>query len=121
MVNKPNAITSSGFILPSESLNTEGPGLNPLIESAASIRNTAAAFPGIPKDKTGIRMAPDTDEFAASVAAIPSGAPSPNGTSIADFFSLLALAVVYPNVAAKVDPTPGSAPITVPITAERAI
>ena len=46
--------------------------------SAESIRNTAAAFPGIPRDKTGIRFAPETEELAASVAAIPSGAPSPN-------------------------------------------
>ena len=71
----PNAMTNSGLMLPCVKRNTDGPGLKPPMVSVARMRKTAAALPGIPNDKTGIRLAPETDEFAASVAAIPSGAP----------------------------------------------
>ena len=71
--------------MPPPSLKTEGPGLKLPIESMARIRKTAAAFPGMPSDKTGIKFAPETALFAASVAAIPSGAPSPNFGSFASF------------------------------------
>lgn len=77
MVNRPNAIISSGFTEVSESRNTDGPGLNPPILSVARIRKTAATLPGIPRLRTGIRLAPATALFAVSVAAIPRGIPGP--------------------------------------------
>lgn len=57
--------------------NTEGPGLKPPMVLAARMMNTAEMLPGMPRLRAGIRLAPDTAEFAASQAAMPSGAPSP--------------------------------------------
>ena len=87
-VNKPNTATSSGFTESVVKRKTLGPGLSPPKDSAAKIRKTAAALPGMPSESTGMRLAPETDEFAASVAATPSGTPSPNpGASLAFFLS----------------------------------
>ena len=80
VVNRPKAMTSSGFTSAVEKRKTEGPGLKPPMLSAARIRKTAPTLPGMPSDSTGIRLAPETELFAASVAATPSGVPLPNGT-----------------------------------------
>ena len=80
-VKSPKAITISGLVPLDGSLKTPGLGFRPLIESIARIRNTAAALPGMPSDRTGIRLAPDTAELAASVAATPCGTPVPNFVS----------------------------------------
>ena len=121
-VKMPNAITSSKLTPSAGTLNTDGPGLNPPMLSMARIRKTAAALPGMPNERTGMRFAPETDEFAASVAATPSGIPSPNFASSGRVLLACArLPSVYPNVAASVLPIPGSAPIAVPITDDRPI
>ena len=77
----PNAITISPFTPSLGTRNTEGPGFNPSTVSIANMRKMAAALPGIPKDSTGIKFAPETAELAASVDATPSIAPSPKALS----------------------------------------
>ena len=77
-VKMPKATTISPFTPSAGRRKTAGPGLKPPMLSIARIRNTAAALPGMPSERTGIRLAPETAEFAASVAATPSGAPVPN-------------------------------------------
>ena len=86
MVNIPKHMTNSVFTSLLLKLKTEGPGLKPAMLSVAKIKKTAAIFPGIPRLNTGIRLAPDTAELAAYVAAIPSGKPVPNFSGWCDSF-----------------------------------
>ena len=80
-VKIPNAMTISVFTPSLGTRNTDGPGFKPSTVSIAKIKKIAAALPGIPSDSTGIKFAPETAEFAASVEATPSIAPSPKARS----------------------------------------
>ena len=85
--------------------------------TSAPRRKAATTFPGTPIANSGIRLAPATALFAASVAATPSISPSPNLSGVFE----ARRAAEYPSAAATVEPTPGIAPMNVPMAAERKI
>ena len=82
---------------------------------SAAIRMTSAALPGIPNEIMGIRAPITVALLADSAATMPSGSPDPKASG---FFDVIR-AMEYETMAPIAAPTPGNAPIAVPIAEDR--
>lgn len=92
-------------------VKSNGPGCNPHIINPPS-RTDPVLEPGIPRASNGAKQAAHAALLADSQEAIPSMAPSPNGSSdLNNFFC-----VIYPTMDAVVAPAPGRMPTIVPNT-----
>ena len=73
------------YIISPSVVNKDKPGFKPFIIRAESIMATVPS-PGMPKVKSGIKVAPVTALLADSAAAIPSTEPLPNSSLCFDIF-----------------------------------
>ena len=64
VVNSPNAITSSGLILAGRQAKDRRAGIEATDAVGGENEEYCGGIAGIPSDRTGMRLAPETDEFA---------------------------------------------------------